>query len=132
MNPLVGDPDHPPRQVTLQVLEGSEQATAQCVVLAVADTPFNLSLGPGAARTTGLGCQPTVTAKGLEPWIPDHLAGLAIVGDHQRRGVVTEDLLGEAPEMLEGSLQALEPVVLSLRAEGPAIETARVFHYRRY
>src|SRR5208283_2253134 len=64
--------------------------------------------------------------KGLESWIPDHLAGLAIVRGHQWRGVVTEDLLGEAPKMLEGSFQALEPVVLSLREEGPAIKPARV------
>ncbi len=102
MNPLVGDPDHPPRQVTLQILEGSERASSQGIMLDVPNASFNLSLGPCAARTTGFGCQPTVTAKGLEPWIPDHLAGLAIVGDLQRRGVVTENLLGEAPEMSEG------------------------------
>ena len=122
MDPLVGDLDHPPSQVTLQNLEGSEQATGQCVVLDVANSPFDLPLGSSATGTTGFGCQPTVTAKGLESWIPDHLAGLAIVGGHQWRGVVTEDLLGEAPKMLEGSFQALEPVVLSLREEGPAIK----------
>ena len=126
MDPLVGDRDHPPSQVTLQNLEGSEQATGQCVVLDVANSPFDLPLGSSATGTTGFGCQPTVTAKGLESWIPDHLAGLAIVGGHQWRGVVTEDLLGEAPKMLEGSFQALEPVVLSLREEGPAIKPARV------
>ena len=126
MDPLVGDLDHPPSQVTLQNLEGSEQATGQCVVLDVANSPFDLPLGPSATGTTGFGCQPTVTAKGLESWIPDHLAGLAIVGGHQWRGVVTEDLLGEAPKMLEGSFQPLEPVVLSLREEGPAIKPARV------
>src|SRR5271157_1641246 len=87
-------------QVTLQNLEGSEQATGQCVVLDVANSPFDLPLGSSATGTTGFGCQPTVTAKGLESWIPDHLAGLAIVGGHQWRGVVTEDLLGEAPKML--------------------------------
>ena len=84
MNPLVGDSDHPPRQVTLQILEGSERASSQGIMLDVSNASFNLSLGPCAARTTGFGCQPTVTAKGLESWIPDHLAGLAIVGDHQR------------------------------------------------
>jgi hypothetical protein len=44
MNPLVGDLDHPPSQVTLQNLEGSERATGQCVVLDVANSPFDLPL----------------------------------------------------------------------------------------
>src|SRR5208282_3356469 len=126
VNSLVGNLDRPPSQVTLQVLEGSERATSQSIVLDVADTPFNLPFGPRAARTTGLGCHASVAAERLKPWIPDHLAGLAIVGDHQRRGIVTEDLLGEAPEMLKGTFQALEPVVLSLCEEGPAIKPARV------
>ena len=122
----IGDLDHPPSQVRLQNLEGSERATGQCVVLDVADSPFDLPLGSSATRTTGLGCQASVPAERLESWIPDHLAGLAIVRGHQGRGVVAEDLLGEAAEVSEGSFEALEPVVLSLGKEGPAIKPAGV------
>jgi hypothetical protein len=67
MNPLVGDLDHPPRQVTLQILEGIERASRQGIMLDVPDASFDLPLGPCAARTTGFGREPTVTAKGLEP-----------------------------------------------------------------
>jgi hypothetical protein len=54
------------------------------------------------------------------------MAGLAIVGRDQRRGVVAEDLLGEAAEMLEGALESLEPVVLPLGQKRPAVEPPRV------
>ena len=46
------------------------------------------------------------------------------MGDDQGRSVVAEDLLGEAAEVPEGSVEPLEPIVLPLREEAPAIEPA--------
>ena len=53
-------------------------------MLDVADAAFDLAFGPRATGTTGLGRQSSIAAEGLEAWIPDHLPGLAIVGDDQR------------------------------------------------
>ena len=90
----------------------------------IADAAFDLPFGPGATGTTGLGRQSSVPAEGLEAWIPDHLPGLKIVGSDQRRSVVAEDSLGETVEVPEGPVETLEPIVLALREEGPAIEPA--------
>ncbi len=92
----------------------------------VSDAPFNLSLSAGTAGTTGLRCQSSIPAEGLETWIPDHLTGFTIVGRNQRGGVVTEDLLGKAAEVSEGSIESFEPVILPLREESPAVETPRI------
>ena len=84
MDASIGDFDHPPRQVTLQLLERGERSPGQGVVLDVADAPFDLPFGAGTTRPTGLGCQSPIPAEGLEAWILDHMAGLAIVGSDQR------------------------------------------------
>ncbi len=115
VNPTIGDLDHPSRQVTLQPLERVERSPSQGVVLDIANTAFDLPLGAGTTRATGLGRQSTIAAEYLESWIPDHMAGLTIVGRDQRRSVVAEHLLGEAAEVPEGPIEPLEPVVLPLR-----------------
>ena len=95
-------------------------------MLDVADAAFDLPLGPRPTGTAGLGVEPRSRQKASKPGIPDHLPGLAIVGGHQGRGVIAEDLLGEAAEVPEGAVEALEPIVLPLGEEGPAVEPARV------
>jgi hypothetical protein len=122
VDPLIGDPDLPPRQVMLQVRQRSERSSGQGAVLDVADAAFDLPLGAGAAGTAGVGGQSTVAAESLEAWIPDNFARLAIVGGHQRRCGVTEDLLDEAAEVPEGAVNAVEPIVLPLIEKCPAIE----------
>ena len=94
-------------------------------MLDVADAPFDLPFGAGTTGRRTSGSIP-IPAEGFEAWIEDHLAGLAIMGRHQRRGVVAEDLLGEAAELSEGSIESLEPIVLPLGKECSAVESARV------
>ena len=118
MDALIGDRDGPLRQVVLQGLERDERPSGQGVVLDVAHAAFDLPLGPGASRAAGTWGDATVLAEGREAGMPDDRAGLGVVGDHQRRGVVAEDLLGQPAEMAASRVDAFEPVVLSLGEEG--------------
>ena len=88
------------------------------------DTAFDLALGPRAARTASLGKESAIATERLESWIPHDLAGLAIVGDDQRRSVVAKDLLGESTKVPECPVEALEPVILPLGEKRPALEPA--------
>ena len=54
--------------------------------------------------------------------MPDHRAGLGIVRSHQRRGIVAEDLLGQAVEVAASGVDALEPIVPAARQ--PRVELA--------
>ena len=92
----------------------------------VADAPFDFPFGAGTTGAAGLWCQSPIPTESLEAWIEDHLAGLAIMGRDQRRGVIAEHLLGEAAELSECSIETLEPVVLPLGKERPAVEPTRV------
>jgi hypothetical protein len=132
MNPQIGNLDHPVGKVNSKFLERGERSTCKGIMLDVANAPFDLALGTGAPWAAGLRYQAAVSAKCLESWVPNHFAGLAIVRGHQWRGVIAEDLLSEAAEMLEGPLQALQPVVLPLSEEGSAKEPPRVAEHRRH
>ena len=107
MDSPIGDLNHPPRQVPLQLLEGGGCSPGQGIVFDVSDAAFDLPLSTSTAGSTGLRCQSSIPAESLEARIPDYLAGLTIVRGDQRRGVVAEDLLGESAEVSEGSIDSL-------------------------
>jgi hypothetical protein len=128
----IRDLDHPCRQLPLELSKGIERSAGYGIVFHIANASFDLSFGASAKGTTGLGRQSPIFAEGLEARIPGYLAGLAIVKADQRRCIVAEDLLREAAEMLKGSVEPLEPIVLPLREECPAVESARITQDRSH
>jgi len=126
VNPLIGDLDEPPGQVSSEGLERRERPPGQGVVLDVADSSLDLSLGPGSSRTAGSRRDPAVLTERLEARIPDDGAGPGVVRIDQRRGVVAEDLQGNPLEMAAGGLDSFEPIVLPLRQKRLAKEPSRV------
>src|SRR5262249_57615119 len=117
VNATVGDLDDPLRQVPLQGHERGERPPGQGVVLDVADAALDLPLGPGAPRTASTRGDPPILAEGPQAGMPNDRAGRGVVGDHQRRGVVAEDLLGQSTEVAASRVDALGPGGLTFGAE---------------
>ena len=115
VNPAISDLDHPTRQMALQFLKGGERSPGEGIVLDIAYAPLDLPFGSSATRTTRSGCQVPVAAEDLKARIPHYPAGLAVVGGDKGRSVVAENLLGNATEMPECSVEAFEPIILPLR-----------------
>lgn len=106
----IRDVPHPPDQVLVQSLVALPFQTSQRVSFRITHAPFHLPLGPGAIRQAGLwNCAP-VAPEGLELRMEHGPATSPVI--HQRLGIVRQELLRHAAEVLKGPLQPHDPVPL--------------------
>jgi len=107
VDPLIGNGHDPVHQALVEMIQRVEGLAPQ-EALDVLDARFDLALGLGPVGPAQPRLEAPVGAEVPEDGVPLDPASLEVAGEHHRPGVVVQDLVGDAPEMLEGLLMAAD------------------------
>ena len=110
--PHVGHLAHPPGEVSLQRAPRGKAPARDRVVLDVAHAALVLALGPGTVGRTRHRTHIPVASKRVEAGVERHLPRGRVMVIDEGPGVVDQHLAGQAAEMLERALDALQPLPL--------------------
>ena len=119
MHPHVSHLAGPAHQMALQLRPAAEIPPGDRILFDVGHPALVLPFGAGPIRPAGTGLELPVLSELLQPLGEHQDLPLRIVLAHQRSRVVHQHLLRHTAPVAEPLLQALEPVVLLLAAEGP-------------
>jgi len=122
---LVGNGHDPVHQALVEMIQRVEGLAPQ-EALDVLHTRFDLALGLGPVGSAQPRPEAPVGAEVPEDGVPLDPAAFEVAGKHDRPGVVVEQLVGDAPEVLEGLLVTADQGRQPLVQRGPGKEPAAV------
>ena len=124
VDPSVGDPVFPRLEILVLLRQVLERATLEGVVLNVGDAAFGLSLVPGRPRLRGEYDRTVVAAEVGELGVD---LGIEPVGlENCCLEVVDDECSGNAAEVFEGVLNAMQEVIGRLRKDRFAVGLPRM------
>ena len=122
---LVGNGQDPVHQALVEMIQRVEGLASQ-EALDVLHARFDLALGLGPVGSAQPRPEAPVGAEVPEDGVPLDPAAFEVAGKHDRPGVVVEQLVGDAPEVLEGLLVTADQGRQPLVQRGPGKEPAAV------
>ena len=112
------------RQLLQEVREGRKAPTLEELLLQVEERPFHLALGLCPVRLAGPRLHPVVAAQLQELRVPAEVGQVGV--EHERLGVIDQQLLGGAAEVPQAQLDRLEDRHLRLVQAGRVVLAPRV------